>query len=460
MTKTVILGAGLTGISTSYHLGHDQCLLLERNSYPGGHIFTEVVDGFTWDEGPHISFTKHDYVKKLWEENVDGEFLEYPVATGNYYEGHWIPHPAQSNLFAVPEPLRQQCLDSFLATREKSDEDFKPENYGDWLLAAFGDKFATTFPFSYTKKYWTADAKHLDTDWVGERVYYPSVDDVVEGSKGPLPEETHYIQSIRYPKRGGYYAYADKMTHGANIRYNTEMQSISFADRQMRMEDGEVIDFEKLVITSPLPELIQRSDAPDDVKKAAEVLCCTQLLIVNVIADHDTAREENWIYVYDESKWSTRINCTEKLSPENGIPGKTGIQVEVYFSKYRPLENNLDDIASQVVDELVEMGLVKERSMVSSYHHRWVEWANVVFDKPRKAAQDAILTWLENHGLVREEDDLHPMTDWDKQLEKVQKVPEQAVFLAGRFAQWKYFWTDDCVLRGLQLSKMIDIETS
>jgi hypothetical protein len=25
--------------------------------------------------------------------------------------------------------------------------------------------------------------------------------------------------------------------------------------------------------------------------------------------------------------------------------------------------------------------------------------------------------------------------------------------LAGRFAQWKYFWTDDCVLRGRQLAE-------
>jgi len=454
MTQTLILGAGLTGISTSYHIGHEECQIIEKNSYPGGHIHTEVIDGFTWDEGPHISFTKHEYVKKLFERNVGGEFLEFPVATGNYYQGHWIPHPAQSNLFAVPEPLRSQCLQEFLETREAI-EGTNVDNYKQWLNAAFGGKFAETFPSAYTRKYWTADPEDLDTDWVGERVYYPSVDDVVNGSKAPLPQETHYIQSIRYPKRGGYFAYAEKMTNGANIQFDREVTEISFADKQLHSNDGDSTPFEKLVITSPLPELINRSDAPDDVKAAADALCCTSLLLVNVVANHTTARSENWIYVYDESKWSTRINCTEKLSPNNAPSGKTGIQVEVYFSKYRPINDSHDKIAADVVDELIEMGLVASKNAVHSYHFRWVPWANVVFDKPRKRAQNTVLAWLEQHGLKREEDDLHPMTDWDNRINATSSEPDQTIFLAGRFAQWKYFWTDDCVLRGLQISKMI-----
>ena len=454
MSELLILGAGLSGISTSYHVGHNHCRILEKNSYPGGHIYTETVGGFTWDEGPHISFTKHEYVKNLFADNVDGEFLEYPVATGNYYQGHWIPHPAQSNLFAVPEPLRSACVQDFLDTRQTTDE-ANPKNYKEWLHLAFGDTFAETFPTAYTRKYWTAEPEELDTDWVGDRVYYPSVDDVVNGSKAPLPEETHYIQSIRYPKRGGYFAYAEKMTHGANIEFNRKMDTISFSDRTLTMNDGEIIPFDKIVITSPLPEVIRCSEAPREVKQAANTLCCTSLLVVNVIANHSTARSENWMYIYDEQKWATRINCTEKLSPENGVPGKTGIQVEVYFSDYRPLERPLDDIAAEVVDELIEMGLILSRDAVDSYHHRWVEWANVVFDKKRKAAQETILDWLEQFGLRREIDDLHPMTDWETRLETEKPVPEQTIFLAGRFAQWKYFWTDDCVLRGLQVSEKL-----
>lgn len=93
----LILGAGLAGISCSYHLKH-HCLVVEKNSYAGGHIYSHKINDFTWDEGPHVSFTKHQYVKDLFSLSVEGEFLEYPVFPTNYYKGHWIAHPAQSNL--------------------------------------------------------------------------------------------------------------------------------------------------------------------------------------------------------------------------------------------------------------------------------------------------------------------------------------------------------------------------
>jgi hypothetical protein len=60
---------------------------------------------------------------------------------------------------------------------------------------------------------------------------------------------------------------------------------------------------------------------------------------------------------------------------------------------------------------------------------------------------------LSGKGLVREEDDLAPMTEWDAKFENKAKLGE--IILAGRFSQWKYYWTDDCVLRGLYISKCI-----
>ena len=88
MEKTIILGAGLAGLSCSYHIGHNSCVLFEKNDYPYGHINTEFIDGFTWDEGPHLSFTKYDYVKDLFAKSVEGSYLEYEVQTTNYYQGH------------------------------------------------------------------------------------------------------------------------------------------------------------------------------------------------------------------------------------------------------------------------------------------------------------------------------------------------------------------------------------
>ena len=66
---TTILGAGLAGLSTAYHLGADS-LIFEKHDHSGGHVHSTKINGFTWDEGPHVSFTKYDYVKKLFEESA------------------------------------------------------------------------------------------------------------------------------------------------------------------------------------------------------------------------------------------------------------------------------------------------------------------------------------------------------------------------------------------------------
>lgn len=452
MKKTVILGAGLAGLSSSYHIGHDSCVIFEKKSYPFGHIKSELIDGFTWDEGPHLSFTKYDYVKELFEKSVDGRYLEYEVITTNYYQGHWIPHPAQSNLYAVPDGLREQCLEDFRKVRRNNNYS-EPDNYMDWLVYAFGETFAKNFPTAYTTKYWTLPPHKLDTDWVGKRMYYPSIDDVEKGAIAPLPKQTHYIKKIRYPELGGYQSFASIMINGAAIQYNKEITGISFKNKTIQVNNSDFISYERLIVTLPLIEIILMSDAPDDIKEAARHLKCTSLLLVNVAADHPTVRGENWIYVYDTKKYSTRINCTELLSPNNAPRDSTGVQVEVYFSDSKPLSDSENVIASCVVDELVEMGMIRSKDSIRYVQTVWVPWANVVFDLQRKEAQEKILSWLEMYGLVREDDDLHPMTDWDNKISSSRELKTAEIILAGRYAQWKYYWTDDCVLRGYLIGK-------
>lgn len=443
----VILGAGLSGLSCSYHLKHENCQLFEQHSYAGGHIYSEQHGGFTWDEGPHVSFTKSDYVRALFDEGI--EVLKYPVYPVNYYQGTWIDHPAQTNLYVLPESLKQACVSDFLTVRNNGENsDFAPKNYQEWLEFAFGETFANTFPRAYTKKYWTTEPANLTTDWVGSRVYFPEVEDVVQGAQRPLTKATHYISSVYYPAKGGYFSFATKLAAGANVQYGKKLSYISFAEREVRFTDGTKVQYEKLINTIPLPILIKNSDAPAEVKQAAELLSCSSVLILNIAANHPTQRANQWLYVYDEDKHSTRINFTELLSPSNGPAGKTGIQVEVYFSKYKPLTDSFDDIAHKVIDELVEMRLLQSKDAVESVEKKWLDWANVIFDTQRQEALDSVLNWLSTQGLEREVDDLASTTDWAKKFETSPTPSNATIFLAGRFAQWNYYWTDDCVLRG------------
>ena len=118
-----------------------------------------------------MSYTKNEYIQQLFSDLVGGAFEEVQAEVVNYYRGHWIDHPAQSNLYQIPEPLRAQCLNSFLDSRvETPGEHGAPANYEEWIHRAFGRVFADTFPAVYTRKYWTREPADLGTDWIGKRV--------------------------------------------------------------------------------------------------------------------------------------------------------------------------------------------------------------------------------------------------------------------------------------------------
>ena len=428
LRQVTILGAGMSGLSLSYHAGHDRCEIYEAKGHYGGHSASHTRDGFTWDDGPHVSFTNSDHVQELFAEAVDGKYEEAAPIVANYYRGHWIDHPSQSNLYQVPEPLRTQCLQSFLETRSNGDAQEKPADYQEWIEQAFGPVFANEFPAAYTRKYWTTEPRNLGTDWIGARVFYPDVEDVEGGYEGPLGRSTYWVKKFRYPSHGGFGAFMDGFAKDARINYGRSLEWVDFGKRRLGFSDGSLVDYDALVSTLPLPVLIGLAeDVPADVREAAEALRCTNIYLVEVAANHPSVREDQWVYVYDEDKLTTRISFSDRFSPHNAPPGQSAILVEVYGSPYRPLPTDRHAVARQVEAELVEMGLLESLDAVVSTHVRYVPWAQVIYDHNRRPALDVIEPFFDSVDVVN----------------------------VGRFADWGYLMTHDCVLKAKKAAERI-----
>jgi hypothetical protein len=90
------------------------------------------------------------------------------------------------------------------------------------------------------------------------------------------------------------------------------------------------------------------------------------------------------------------------------------------------------------------VGLIEAKETKINTMIRNVPWANIIYTHETPNHLDQILSWLAAYGLERESDDLEPLTDWQHK----KRLPQGDLLLAGRFGQWKYYWTDDCVLRG------------
>src|SRR3990172_2693282 len=232
--EIAILGAGMAGFGAAHrcHVQKLRATLYEKKPYHGGHTTSHrFSEGFTFDEGPHISFTKQERIKMLFADSVGGEYFESKAYVNNYWQGHWIPHPAQCNLYGLPEDLVVAVLQDFINGQNGP----APEigTYPDWLYASFGKTFAETFPMQYTRKFHTTEAANLSVDWVGPRIYRPSLEEVLRGAVSASAPNVHYITEFRYPKHRGFVSFLDLFVEQADLRLGHQVVSVDGEKRTL-----------------------------------------------------------------------------------------------------------------------------------------------------------------------------------------------------------------------------------
>ena len=111
------------------------------------------------------------------------------------------------------------------------------KNYEDWLRVAYGRSFAEWFPGRYTFKYHTTEARNLTTDWMGPRMYRPSLEEVLRGALAPASPNVHYIQTFRYPKHGGFETYLAELGEASNAELGHEVVKIDPQREDARLRE-------------------------------------------------------------------------------------------------------------------------------------------------------------------------------------------------------------------------------
>ena len=129
----------------------------------------------------------------------------------------------QLHLHGLPEDVVVKVIADFVEERQTPDRPMK--NYADWLLASFGRTFAELFPMQYTRKYHLTTAENMSTDWLGPRIYRPSLEEVLRGAISPSSPTVHYITHFRYPSEGGFVSYLKKFVPLGNLKLNHELVS-------------------------------------------------------------------------------------------------------------------------------------------------------------------------------------------------------------------------------------------
>ncbi|MEI7422687.1 MAG: protoporphyrinogen oxidase [Prolixibacteraceae bacterium] len=111
MRDAVILGSGITGLATAYHLRKQEkdCVVLDQADQPGGVIRSVYQDGFLYEEGPNSGVIGNIEVLRLFDE-LKGDCELEVAADGNVKKryvlknGRWEALPGGLKA-AVKTPL-------------------------------------------------------------------------------------------------------------------------------------------------------------------------------------------------------------------------------------------------------------------------------------------------------------------------------------------------------------------
>jgi protoporphyrinogen oxidase len=423
MPNIVVLGTGMAGFGAAYRLNRAGItpIMYDRNGYHGGHTTSFRYDtNFVFDQGPHISFTKDPRIQDLFADSVDQRYETVQINLNNYWRGCWPRHPVQLHLHGLPEEVIVKVIADFVEERQGPERLVR--NYADWLLSSYGRTFAELFPMQYTRKYHQTSADNMTTDWLGPRMYRPSLEEVLRGAIAPSSPHVHYITHFRYPSEGGFISYLKKFVPLGNLKLSHELVSIDPRTRKLSFANGVVAHYDALISSVPLPDLVRMiQGTPHDVLDASRRLACSTCVLVNVGVNREDLSNAHMTYFYDEDICFTRLSFPHMLSANNAPKGTGSVQAEVYFSeKYKPFTGLPEDWVQPVISDLRRCGILRETDRILCSKAMLLRYANIIFDLDRPIALETVHSYLDDVGIA----------------------------YCGRYGDWGYMWTDESFKSG------------
>lgn len=422
MTEIAILGSGMAGLGAAHRLRERgrSAVVFDKNPYAGGHTTSHARDGFIFDEGPHVSFTKIEKVRSLFAAAVNGKYESINAFIDNHWQGHWVKHPVATNMHGLPTNVVVDVIRDYVEAKKIATPVIN--NYEDWLVASYGRTYAELFPMQYTRKYHTTEARNLTTDWVGPRLYQAKLEEVLAGALSPSSPNIHYVQDYRYPTEGGFAAFLSDLVRDSDVQLDHEVRAVDPTAREVTFANGNRHAYSHLISSIPLPDLIPMiAGAPRDVQEAAQLLACTTVVLVNLGVDKPGVSRSSWTYFYDEEFPFSRVSYPQNYSPRVVPAGTSSIQAEVYFSKkYKPFRGRAEDFIAPVIEGLKKAGIIRPDHGIVFQDAMVVPYANIIFDLDRPAALAKVHGYLEDIGIR-----------W-----------------CGRYGDWGYLWSDEAFLSG------------
>ena len=432
----LIIGAGLAGLSTAYHLGSEDYQIYEKEANVGGLCRSYEKDGFTFDYTGHLLHVKNDYTSLLLKKILPHTLTPHRRRASIYSKGVLTPYPFQANLYKLPKDVIKKCLTGFIEAREMREGALtgkvQPQNrsgcsFKDWILTMFGKGIAEHFMVPYNEKLWRRDLGELSSEWVDWSIPLPTLDEVVGGALGLENEHMGYSAQFLYPEAGGIGLLPQAfLPHISTLQCNRSLTAIDLKEKRAWFDDGESVHYDSLVSTVPLPELIDMiRDVPSRIAEMRRGLQHISVLDVNIGITGDVISDQHWIYFPEPEFPFYRAGFYSHFSRSLAPPKTTSLYVEVSYLPENPLHNH--DVQRKVYDGLRACGILPEGDQVIVEDVVDIPYAYVIYDHFRQQNLPKIIDYLEGNS----------------------------IFSIGRYGSWEYMSMEDTLLQGKKVAEAL-----
>jgi protoporphyrinogen oxidase len=431
MTNIVIIGAGLTGLSTAYHLekrGFFNYLLFEKDTTVGGLCRSVQQDGFTFDYTGHLLHASDTYFRSFIDATIGLPTLN-SIHRRSFIYSHdtYTPYPFQVNLFGLPPAVVSACIAGF-AQRKKSG---KSHNFQEWVLANFGTGIAKHFFFPFQRKIFAyQNLKEISASWMGRFVPTTSLEQLIAGAIQPPKEETSigYNAHFYYPQQGGINAWINTIAQQLinPIRLNHEVHHINLANKLIHFTNGHQQPYDTLITTMPLDILLQsiKDRASTRLRPATAHLVCNSVVNFNVGIARENLSTKHWIYFPEKKYPFYRVGFPHNFSKQMAPEGCSSLYGEFSHLQGSPA----------LVKRKLTAALAALKKLFSLQDEEIL--TRVII--PIRHAYVLYTPWRERHLAA-----LH------------ERLREHQIYSIGRYGEWKYSSMQEAVLDGKRMADVV-----
>lgn len=327
-TKTLIVGAGPTGLGAAHRLiehGEEDWLVLERSNEAGG-LAGSVIDecGFTWDLGGHVLFSHYEYFDDLLDDLLKDQWLFHKREASVWLYDQFIPYPFQNNIWRLPKGILVKCMDELMVIYKESNDSATPSNFKQWLESHYGRSLSEIFFFPYNTKVWACDPAEMSSVWIGERVARVSVPQIIKNiilqqddiGWGPNAQ-------FRFPLKGGtgaLWAALAKRMPKEKLVLGAEVVAVDPSRKSVTLKDGRVYTFDQMISTMPLNILVSCLQGEPELAAKANQFIYSSCHIVGVGVEGPVPEDfanKFWMYFPDPEIPFYRVTVFSNYSPNN-----------------------------------------------------------------------------------------------------------------------------------------------